>query len=79
MFKFRIEHKEDYYKTLCAWWSDWKFPKVAYTSIPERIFVVSNDGIDLYAVPVYVSDSDFCWIAFITGNKNSTKKFEKEL
>jgi len=77
MFKFRIEHKEDYYKTLCAWWSDWNFPKVAYTSIPERIFVVSNDGVDLYAIPVYVSDSDFCWIAFITGNKNSTKKIRK--
>lgn len=77
MLKFRTEHKEDYYKTLCIWWKDWKFPVIAYTSIPERIFVVSNDGVDLYAVPVYASDSDFCWIGFITGNKNSTRELRK--
>lgn len=42
-------------------------------ALPNNIFVVSNDGVDLYAVPVYLSDSDMCWIGFITGNKNSTK------
>jgi hypothetical protein len=42
-------------------------------AIPNNICVVSNEGIDLYAVPVYLSDSDVCWMGFITGNKNSTK------
>lgn len=77
MLNFRVEHKEDYYQTLCLWWTDWKFPVIAYTSIPERIFVVSNNGVDLYAVPIYVSDSDFCWIGFITGNKHSNKELRK--
>lgn len=74
MHACRLEHKEDFYKTLCIWWSAWNFPAVSYSALPERIFVVSADGVDLYAIPVYLSDSDFCWIGFVTGNKNSTKK-----
>lgn len=73
MFSYRLESKDTFYDTLCEWWADWKFPVVAITSLPERIFVVSNDGIDLYAIPVYFGDSDLCWIGFVTGNKNSTK------
>ena len=46
-------------------------------ALPNNIFVVSNQGIDLYAVPVYLSDSDMCWIGFITGNKNTTKELRK--
>lgn len=73
MFSYRLESKDTFYYTLCEWWADWKFPAVAITSLPERIFVVSNDGVDLYAIPVYFGDSDLCWIGFVTGNKNSTK------
>lgn len=73
MFSYRLESKDTFYDTLCEWWADWKFPVVAITSLPERIFVVSNDGVDLYAIPVYFGDSDLCWIGFVTGNKNSTK------
>lgn len=73
MFSCRLESKDMFYDTLCEWWADWKFPAVAITSLPERIFVVSNDGVDLYAIPVYFGDSDLCWIGFVTGNKNSTK------
>ena len=53
------------------WWDEWNFPHVSYTSLPERMFVVSMDGIDLYAIPVYVGDSDVCMIGFVTGNKKS--------
>ncbi len=56
------------------WWADWDFPIVSYSSLPEKIFVVSYDSTDLYAVPVYSGDCDLCWIGFITGNKDSTKK-----
>lgn len=73
MFSYRLESKDTFYDTLCEWWADWKFPVVAITSLPERIFVVSNDGVDLYAIPVYFGDSDLCWIGFVTGNKKSTK------
>jgi hypothetical protein len=73
MLSCRLESKDTFYSTLCEWWTDWKFPVVAITSLPERIFVVSNDGVDLYAIPVYFGDSDLCWIGFVTGNKKSTK------
>lgn len=73
MFSYRLESKDTFYDTLCEWWADWKFPVVSITSLPERIFVVSNDGVDLYAIPVYFGDSDLCWIGFVTGNKKSTK------
>lgn len=73
MLSCRLESKDTFYSTLCEWWTDWKFPVVAITSLPERIFVVSNDGVDLYAIPVYFGDSDLCWIGFVTGNKRSTK------
>lgn len=74
MLSYRVENKYDFYDTICTWWDDWNFPRFSVTSLPERIFVVSRDGIDLYAMPVYFGDSDLCWIGFITGNKNTTKK-----
>ena len=73
MFSCRIENKHDFYDTLCKWWMDWKFPVMSINALPNNIFVVSNEGVDLYAIPVYLSDSDVCGVGFITGNKNSTK------
>ena len=73
MFSCRIENKHDFYDTLCKWWMDWKFPVMSINALPNNIFVVSNEEVDLYAIPVYLSDSDVCWVGFITGNKNSTK------
>ena len=46
---------------------------MSINALPNNIFVVSNEEVDLYAIPVYLSDSDVCWLGFITGNKNSTK------
>ena len=74
MLRWRLENKKTFYDTLVRWWSDWDFPTVGYSSLPERIFVVSYDDTDLYAVPVTVGDSDMCMIGFITGNKNTTKE-----
>lgn len=74
MLSWRLENKKTFYDTLTKWWIDWDFPIVGYNSLPERIFVVSYGDTDIYAVPVYVGDSDMCWIGFITGNKNTNKK-----
>lgn len=74
MLRWRLENKATFYDTLKGWWSDWGFPIVGYSSLPERVFVVSYDDTDLYAIPVTVGDSDMCMIGFITGNKNTTKK-----
>jgi len=77
MHKCRLENRDDYYETLVEWWDKWNFPILLKSSLPERIFVVSADEVDLYAVPVYVSDSSWCWIGFITGNKDTEKKYRK--
>lgn len=77
MLRWRLENKATFYDTLIKWWSDWDFPIVGYSSLPERIFVVSYDDTDLYAIPVTVGDSDMCMIGFITGNKNTTKEQRK--
>ena len=74
MHQCRLENKEDFYNTLCMWWDEWNFPHVSYTSLPKRIFVVSNEDVDLYAMPVYVGDSDICMMGFVTGNKMAAKK-----
>lgn len=74
MLRWRLENKTSFYDTLVKWWSDWGFPIVGLSSLPERIFIVSHDDTDLYAVPVYVGDADICMIGFITGNKQSSKE-----
>lgn len=74
MLRWRLENKATFYDTLKVWWAEWDFPIVGYSSLPERIFVVSYDDTDLYAIPVTVGDSDMCMIGFITGNKNTTKE-----
>jgi hypothetical protein len=77
MHECRLENRDTYYETLVKWWVRWDFPVLEKTSLPHRIFVVSAEGIDLYAAPVYVSDSALCWIGFITGNKDTEKKYRK--
>lgn len=77
MHECRLENKERYYETLVDWWSKWNFPILDKASLPQRIFVVSAEGVDLYAVPVYTSDSSWCWIGFITGNKHAERKYRK--
>ena len=78
MHECRLENIDTYYETLVKWWLRWDFPVLDKTSLPHRIFVVSAEGIDLYAAPVYVSDSTICWIGFITGNKEAEKKYRKD-
>ena len=71
--KWKLERKDECYDLLCEWWRKHEafgggiIPK---ESLPERIFFVINDGIRLFAVPVYVSDSDFCYIGWVTSNPN---------
>lgn len=84
MLNWRLENKENFYPVLQQWWKDWEFPEIPFSTLPERIFVVYKklDTIDpnarevitdLYAIPVYLSDSDMCWIGFPTSNKQATK------
>jgi len=76
-FNWRIENKEAIYNKLIAWWKKHNAfggELIALKSLPNRMFVVSNDKDDLFIVPVYISDSDFCQIGFITSNPNANIK-----
>ncbi len=76
MFKKRIEHKENFYKTIEQWWVDNDFPNIGFSAMPENIFIVSKDDVDLYAVPLYITDSSICIIGFPTGNKTADKEIK---
>lgn len=77
MFDWRIENKKDFYGTIVEWWKKHKAfneKVIEYKALPNRIFIVSSDGIDLFAVPVYITDSDFCHIGWITSNPDAPLK-----
>lgn len=78
MFDWRVESREKFYHTLVKWWDDWGFPIIPLKSLPETIYVVSYTGVSLYAIPLYRTDSDLCWIGFPTGNKKAPKEFKEK-
>lgn len=75
-FKWRLESKENFYNVLSDWWRMWGFPIIPYEALPMRIFVVSKNNTDLYAIPVYITDSDVCWIAYPTSNRCADKELK---
>jgi hypothetical protein len=78
MHECRIEHKINFYETICKWWDGRKFPRLPYECLPSMIFVVSFEGKDVYAMPVYTTDTNTCFIGFVTGSHDSTKEERKE-
>lgn len=74
MKTYKVLNKVDFYETMKSWWTDWGFPVVNIDALPENIIVVYHEDKEVYAIPLYLSDSSFCWVGFITGNKKSSKK-----
>ena len=74
---FTLENKNQCYGTLVEWWEKHKAfngTAIPFESIPNRIFTVCRDGVELYKVAVYSTDSDMCWIGWITSNPHTTMK-----
>lgn len=74
MFNWRLENKNDCYELLVSWWKKhnaFNNKIIEFKSLPTRIFIVSNEDKDLFAVPVYISDSDFCYIGWVTSNPDA--------
>jgi hypothetical protein len=74
MKSYKVLNKVDFYDTMKQWWNDWGFPVLNLDSLPENILVVSHDEEKACAIPIYMSDSNVCWIGFITSNKKASKK-----
>lgn len=73
-FNWRLESKSICYGKLKDWWTTHKAFEgefIPYSSMPNRVFTVSNEDKDLYSVAVYITDSDMCWIGWITSNPYS--------
>ena len=76
-FNWRLDNKQNVYDVLLDWWKEhqaFNGKALAFKTLPNRMFVVSNDNKDLYIVSVYISDSDFCQIGFITSNPKAGLK-----
>ena len=68
MTEYRIENKKDYYETLEGFYKGHDFDALPFHTLPESIYVVSISGIDIYAIPVYKTDSALAWLAFPVSN-----------
>lgn len=76
-FNWRLEDKSLCYKRLQAWWDEHQAfdgNHIPYNSTPNRIFTVSNDSIDLYSIGIIVTDTDICWVGWITSNPKAKPK-----
>jgi hypothetical protein len=73
MKSYKVLNKVDFYDTMKQWWNDWGFPVLSIDALPENIVVIYHKEQEVYAIPLYLSDSNFCWVGFITGNKKASK------
>jgi hypothetical protein len=74
MKSYKVLDKVDFYETMKSWWVDWEFPVLSIDALPNNIVVVFHEDQEVYAIPLYLSDSNFCWVGFITSNKKASKK-----
>ena len=82
-FNWRLEGKEASYKRLKLWWDKhdaFGSKHIPYNSVPNRIFTVSTeveDGeVDLYSVAIIITDTDICWVGWITSNPFAEAKYK---
>ena len=70
-FSWRLQGRDESYDILVSWWTAHKAFNskiIEHSALPSRIFVVSKGETDLFMVPVYASDSTFCWLGWTTSN-----------
>ena len=70
----RIEKTTEFYQTTSKWWGLHQFPVVHISFLPVNVFVVSNDGEDLYSCFFYHTDSALGWIAYPLSNPEIPKE-----
>lgn len=77
MLEVRQESTEDFYNTVKDWWNNKSilyegkrisYPIIPIPILPKTVFIVSNDGEDLYCMFFYHTDSRLAWIAYPTSN-----------
>lgn len=83
-FNWRLEDKSECYKRLQMWWDGHKAFEnnhIPYNSTPKRIFTVSTEvgekEIDLYSISIIITDTDICWVGWITSNPKASWGLKK--
>lgn len=79
----RIETTENFYPTALEWWGKHRiehegekipFPAIPEQLLPEQVFIVSHDGVDLYSCFFYHTNSALAWVAYPISNLDTTKE-----
>lgn len=65
---------EAFYDTMKHWWDGQKFEHVSPSMLPENTFVCLKDGVPIYSVCFYNTDSNLCWIGWEIGNPDVEDK-----
>lgn len=79
MTQVRVEKVEDFYKTMVKWWKQHDWKPLSINALPEKVFIIKRDNIDLYCCTLYETDSAFGIIAFQISNKEATNRKEGDL
>jgi hypothetical protein len=81
----RLLELQDYDNTLTKWWSDWKWEAPSIDFLPGNGtsgVMVSEDGVDICAGFIYLTNSKCAWCEFIVSNfhfKDKEKRKEAML
>ena len=74
MFNFRLENTKEYYPLLQKRWKSHNFPDVHILSLPENVFVASNEYGDVYSCFMYLTNSKMVYIAYPLSNLEIPKE-----
>jgi hypothetical protein len=66
--------RADFYGTFSEWLEQHSFPQINELVLPNNVFVCYSEGIPIYCIWLYFTDSKLCWVAFPASNKNVNYK-----
>lgn len=78
MTKVRIEKTKDFHETMSSWLKLHGWPPLQLEALPDIIFVLNNGFEDCYCCSLYITDSDFGFVAWPVSNKR-IKRTEGDL
>ena len=76
MLKVRLVNRSKFYSTYCEWCKLLDFPIVAVSVLPKECLVCSKDGIDIYSVWLYKTNSCLLWLAWPLTNREAPKELK---
>jgi hypothetical protein len=66
--------KAEFYPIFCKWLEGHKFPIVSDLLLPQNVFICYSDGVPIYCIWLYFTDSKLAWLAYPASNKNVNYK-----